>query len=153
MLGRELAQLRVDRVKKAEQDRQLDQHREAAGKRIDAVFLVERHRCRLELLGFALVFGLQLLEQRLHFLHLRHRLELLLRERKERQAHDQRQQEHIQPVRRHHRVNGVEQAQHRVGDRLEEVEGEQRRPGTFQGSFQTALAAGQNVTDSPQANP
>ena len=120
----ELVDLRIDRIEKPKQDRQLDHHRKAAGERIDAVLFVERHRCRLQFLGFALVLRLEGLEQRLHFLHLRHRFELLLGQRKERRPHDQRQQDHVEPVRRDDRMNGVEHAQHRIGDRLEEIKGE-----------------------------
>ena len=114
----------LNRIEQAEQNRQLDQHREAARQRVDAVLLVERHRRGLQFLRFAFVFRLQRLQQRLHFLHLGHRLELLLRERKERQAHDQRQQQHVEPVGRYDGMNRVEQAQHRVGNRLEEIKGE-----------------------------
>ncbi len=40
------------------------------------------------------------------------------------QKENQRQQDHIEPVRRYDRVDGVEQAQHRISNRLEEIEGE-----------------------------
>ena len=72
-----------DHLVEGEEHRNLDHHRQAAGDRIDA-FLLEQRHLRLLLLGA--VVGIEVLERgdlRLDLLHLRHRAVALVGEREE----------------------------------------------------------------------
>ena len=58
-----------DGVVKPEEDRNLDHHRQAAGHRIDAVLLIERHRLLRDALAIVAMLLLQLFDLRLQLLH------------------------------------------------------------------------------------
>jgi hypothetical protein len=94
-----------------DEDRHLQEHREAPAERVDRVLLVEGHHRLVESLAIALVLVLELLDLRLQALQRQHRAGALHRERRQ---HD------------HHR-----EREHRDGEDVAvgeaEVEGEQPR--------------------------
>src|SRR5215207_4714719 len=99
-----------------DQDRELQQHRPAARERVDPVLLVELHDLFLLTLLVPLVLPLDLLDLRLHDLHVLHRPDLLDAERQQDQAdHDGEQDDRDAVVRdevvdlRDHPAEGVEQ--------------------------------------------
>ena len=83
----------VQRLPEPDEDRQLDQGRQAASQRVDPVLLVEGHGLPALLLLVVLVFLLDLLEQGLEVLHLLGGHRLLAAEREHEHADQQRQQD------------------------------------------------------------
>ena len=78
----------------ADDDRILDEHRPAAGERIDALLFIERHRLLLLFLLIVFVALLNALEHRRNLLHLQERLELRRIERPKEQPDQCRQNDH-----------------------------------------------------------
>ena len=77
-----------ERLVEGEQERQLDQERQAAAELVDAVLPIERHRLFRDLLAIALVLPLQLAHEGLHPLHLLLRADLGVEERRDEEADD-----------------------------------------------------------------
>src|SRR4029079_5972914 len=80
----------LERVVEGDEDRQLQEHREAGGSRVDLVLPVELHQLLVLLLLVALVLLLDLLHLRRVALQVLHRVDLLDRERHEEHPHHDR---------------------------------------------------------------
>ncbi len=83
----------VEHLEQRQEDGDRQQARQAAQEGIDPLTLVQRHHLLLLLGRVVLVFDLQLLELRLHLLHLGERLVALVRRPEEHQPHAHRQQQ------------------------------------------------------------
>ena len=106
----------------AHEDRQLEEQRQAAADRVDAVLAVQRHHLGLQLLVVALVLRLQLLQLGRDLLHAAHRAHLDDRERQDREPHDDGQGDDRPGPRQSRDVlDAEEQAVERVLERAENV--------------------------------
>src|SRR6478609_9188779 len=74
----------------AEEDRNLDDHRQTAGQRIHLILLVERHRFLRDLLAILAIFLLEFFDLRLQLLHRLARTDRANREGEQQRLHDDR---------------------------------------------------------------
>ena len=103
----------------AVEDRDLDQHGQAARQRIDLFLLIERHQLLL-LLGRVVLEALaQLFDLRLHLLHLGERLVALVGQREEDELHSDGQQQDGDAEVADVAEDEVEEGEHRPGDEPE----------------------------------
>ena len=102
-----------------EEDRDLDQHRQTAGDRIDLLALEQLHLLLLLLHLVVGVFGLQFLELRLQRLHLRHRQIRLVGEREEGELDDDGDGQDREAEIADQLVEEVDQLKHRASDEVE----------------------------------
>ena len=114
-----------------EEDRDLDEHRQARRRRVDLVLLVELHQLLVQALAVALVLRLDRLHLRHVRLHALHRVDLLDHDRHERDPDDDRQRDDRPAPREADRVVQVlEQPRERVLDRAEDPGDDHASPGS-----------------------
>ena len=87
----------LEHVVERDEDRDLEQQRQAGSQRVDLVLLVELHHRLLLSLLVVLVLLLDLLELRLQLLHRPHRADLLHRDRQDREPDDEHQRDDRRP--------------------------------------------------------
>ena len=105
-------------VVEADEDRDLDDDRQAGPERVDALVLVELHHLLVQHLAVAAVLLLELADLGLQRLHAAHRLLLLDRQRHEREAHEEGEQDDRPRPRRARDVVDVDEGPaQRVRDR------------------------------------
>ena len=109
----------VEHLVEREEHRDLQQHRPAAGDRIDLLGLVELHHRLLLLHLVVRVFLADLQHLRLHLLHVRHRLVGLVGEREEDGLDDDGGGEDGEAEIAEQLVEPVDQPEHRLGDEIE----------------------------------
>ena len=118
-LQRRRRQRMNDRLIKRDEDRELDDQRQTAAQRVDAILAVEAHLFLRQLLAVVLVFLLQLLQLRLKLLHRRRRTLLLRRQREGEQANQHREdddrQHHIVVE---HRIQKGQQSDKWIEDKI-----------------------------------
>ena len=117
-----LGQLVAQHVEEGDEDRQLGDQRDAGGKGVDFVLLVEAHHLLLHALAIVFVFRLDLFDLRLQRLQRAHSLQLPVGERDQQRPGDDRQGDDRHPPAQPGAV--VEELEDPVGDvdqRLQDV--------------------------------
>ena len=109
----------IDHLVEREEDRNLDQHRPAAGGGIDLLPLVERHHLLLHLQPVVAGLGLDLLHFRLDLLHLCHRGVGHVGQREENRLDDDRGHQNGDAEIADQVVEPVHQLEERLGDEIE----------------------------------
>ncbi len=100
----------IEHAVKAEKDRDLNEHRQAAAERIDAILLVELHRLLIHPLRIIFILFAQLVHDRRKLGHLSHRLSRRVLQWPEQRPDDDRHDDDRQRVASH---PGVERVHHR----------------------------------------
>src|SRR6056297_2766302 len=118
---------------KRDEDRNLDQDRKTAAKRVDLLLLVDLHHRLAELLAIIAVAFLQLLDARLQLAQLAHRTELRLRQLVERQLDQQGEQDDRYAPVADQGMDLVEQPEQRLGEHGEDavIDGQAEPVGDF----------------------
>ncbi len=96
----------INNVDQAEQNGELDQHRETSRHRIVVLLLIELHHLFIETFFIIPIFFLKFLHSGAEHLHLNHRLLLLNRKRHQKNTHNQGKQDQRNGVDRDHLIAG-----------------------------------------------